>query len=158
MTRILVALSLLCLPLFALAQEVPPADFDPMLVLAAFVKAVQAGQWPVALVLGFVAVTWALRKFGTKWLPWLSTSEGGTVLAFVTVMASVLGAAALAPGTLITWALVGKAVAVAFTSIGAWTGARRLLRVFVPMTAKWPWLQKVLIWLSGSDVVPVPVA
>lgn len=151
------------LPVLALAQEVPPpSDFDPLQLLGAFVKAIQGGQWPVAAVLVLVGLTWGVRKFGVKAWPWLQTSEGGTVLAFVTVLASVLGAAALAPGAHITWALVWQAAAAAFASIGAWTGARRLLRVLVPLAAKipkvGPALAAALAWLSGGEApAPAPV-
>lgn len=158
MTRIrpwrIFALLIVIAPALAFAQDVPPTDFDPLQLLGAFVRAIQGGQWPVAAVLVLVGLVWAVRKFGIKWIPWLATSEGGTVLAFLTVLASVLGAAALAPGALITWALVWKACAAAFASIGAWTGARRLLRALVPLAAKipkvGPGLAAALAWLSGS--------
>lgn len=167
MTRILVALraarlSILVLalallaPAAVLAQEVPPdVGVDPLRLLAAFVAAVQAGSWPVALVLLFVALIWLVRSFGVKAWPWLGTSEGGTVLAFATTMASVLGAAALVPGAAITWALVGKAAAAAFAAIGAWTGARRLLRALLPLAAKvpapvGPVLVQLLTWIAGE--------
>lgn len=167
MTRILAALraarlSILVLalavlaPLTVLAQEVPPdIGVDPLKLLAALVAAVQAGSWPVALVLLFVALIWAVRSFGVKVWPWLATSEGGTVLAFATTLASVLGAAALVPGTAITWSLVGKAAATAFAAIGAWTGARRLLRALLPLAAKvpapvGPVLVQLLTWIAGE--------
>lgn len=151
------------LPALALAQEVPPAsDLDPIQILASFVRAIQGGQWPVAVVLVLVGLIWLVRKFGTGWWPWLKTSEGGTVMAFLTVLGSVLGAAALVPGAHITWTLVGQAAAAAFASIGAWTGARRLLRVLIPLAAKvpkvGPALAAALAWLSGGDApAPAPV-
>ncbi len=154
--HILVLASVLLLPAIVLAQEAPPdIGIDPLKLLAAFVAAVQAGSWPVALVLVFVALIWAVRSFGVKAWPWLATSEGGTVLAFATTLASVLGAAALAPGTAITWALVGKAAAAAFAAIGAWTGARRLLRALLPLAAKipapvGPILLQLLTWVAGE--------
>jgi hypothetical protein len=168
MTRVLAALraarlSILALavgllaPALAFAQDVTPPDLglDPMKVLTAFLAAVQAGSWPVALVLLFVALIWVVRSFGSKWWPWLSTSEGGTVLAFATTLASVLGAAALVPGAVISWALVGKAAAAAFAAIGAWTGARRLLRALLPLAARipapvGPILLQLLTWVAGE--------
>lgn len=153
---ILVLAILLAAPILALAQAAGD-DFslDPIKLLGAFVAAVQAGSWPVALVLVFVALIWAVRFFGVKVWPWLSTSEGGTVLAFATTLASVLGAAALVPGASITWALVGQAAAAAFAAIGAWTGARRLLRALIPLVSKipapvGPLLAQVLLWLAGE--------
>lgn len=138
----------------ALAQEVaaPAGELDPMALLSAIIGAVQAGQWPVAAVLLLVVAIWALRTFGAKAVPWLGTSEGGTVLAFLTALAGTLGAAALAGGP-VTWALVGSALAGGFTAIGAWTGARRLLRALVPLAARvHPALGAALSWLSGAGV------
>lgn len=153
----LVLASVITLPLAALAQAATtttPGDFDPLQLLAAFLAAVKGGQWPVALVVLFVGLIWAVRKFGVKAWPWFATSEGGTVLAFLTTMAAVLGAAALVPGASITWALAGQAAAAAFAAIGAWTGARRLLRVLAPVAAKiptiGPWLSMALVWLAGE--------
>lgn len=156
MTRILrwTALAVLvALPMLALGQDVPPpaADLDPMVLLKAFVDAIQHGQWPVVAVVVLVALTWVLRKVGTKWIPWLGTSEGGSVLALLTAVAATLGAAALVPGATITWPLVGSAIAASFAAAGGWTLVRRLLRLLVPVTAKWPWLQSALSWLSGAD-------
>lgn len=147
--------ALLALPIAAFAQTTGNPLPDITQVFAAFVLAIKAGQWPVVAVLTLVAVVWALRTFGGKWLPWLTTSEGGTVLAFLTALAATLGAAALA-GTNITWALVGTALGAAFTAIGAWTGVRRLLRAFIPLASKVPGklgevLVTVLTWLSGAD-------
>jgi hypothetical protein len=146
---------ILALPVFA--QEAAPvaADFDPMTLVAALVHAIQAGQWPVAVVLCFVAVIAALKRFGAKWIPWLATSEGGTVLALLTTAASILGAAAIV-GTPITWALVGQAAAAGFATIGGYVGVRRLLRALVPLVARipriGPLLARALSWVSGADV------
>lgn len=153
-------LSLLSIPIVAFAQV---AAGDPTLpeitkVFAAFVAAIKAGQWPMVAVLALVAVVWGLRTFGGKWIPWLTTSEGGTVLAFLTALAATLGAAALG-GTSITWGLVGTAFVAAFTAMGAWTGVRRLLRVLVPLATKIsPALGKFVAFLSGveSDAPAVP--
>src|SRR5512140_410553 len=117
--RTALAVGLVVVPFIALAQDSggAPSLPDITTVLAAFVHAIQAGQWPVAAVLVLVSITWALRAFGSKWIPWLGTSEGGTALAFLTALAATLGAAALA-GTQVTWALAGAAAAAGFTAIG----------------------------------------
>jgi hypothetical protein len=152
--RIFLMFALVLFPVLVLAQDAPAPtlDLDPIALLSAFVHAIQGGQWPVAAVLVLVGIVWAVRKFGVKAWPWLSTSEGGTALAFLTAVAATLAAAALVPGATITWGLVGSAVAAAFTSIGAWTGARRLLRMFLPLVKKVPWLYGAIAWLSGATV------
>jgi hypothetical protein len=148
-------LTLLALPIVVFAQDAGTLP-DITSVFAAFVLAIKNGQWPVAAVLILVAVTWGLRTFGGKFIPWLTTSEGGTVLAFLTALAATLGAAAMA-GQNITWGLVGAAFGVGFTAIGAWTGVRRLLRAFVPLAMKVaPWLGNALAWLSGAETEAPP--
>jgi hypothetical protein len=133
------------LPFLAAAQDpAAAADFDPMAIITGIVHAVQGKQWPVVGVLVFVAVTWVARRIGMKAIPWLGTSEGGTVLALLTTSASVLGAAALG-GVPVTWTLLWQALGAAFTAIGGYVGVRRLLRIIAPLLAtKVPWLAKLL--------------
>lgn len=154
MKRFACIIAILAVPFAVLAQQAGGGDLDVLGVLAAFVNAIKSGQWPLAAVLGFVAAIWALKRVGTKFIPWLGTSEGGTALAMLTTIGSVLGAAALG-GVPITWSLVGKAAATGFSAIGGYVGARRLLRVLAPLVAKipkvGPWLAKVLDLLSGAS-------
>jgi hypothetical protein len=148
-----VAVVLLALPLAARAQDAATYPDIGLLVQAA-ARAVSAGQWPLVAVLALVAAIWALRTFGRRWIPWLATSEGGTVLAFLTALGGTLGAAALG-GVAITWALLASALAGAFTAMGAWTGVRRLLRALVPAARRvpraGPTLADCLAFLSGSE-------
>jgi hypothetical protein len=129
-------------------------ELDVLGLLRAFVGAIQTGQWPVAVVLGLVVAVYVLKKVGGRWIPWLATSEGGTVLALATATASTLGAAALG-GVPITWALAWKAAAAGFAAIGGYVGARRVLRALSPLVAKiptvGPLLAKALDFLSGAS-------
>lgn len=157
LTAVLLVLAL-AIPVAVFAQEVPPPDpgVDFMVLLKMLVGAFQGGQWPLVTVLLFIGVTQILRWGGSKWIPWLATSDGGTVLTFLTVTASALAAGAFVPGVVITWAFLGKAVFAAFSVIGGWTGTRRFLGVLAPLAAKipsvGPTIAGILIWLSGNAV------
>jgi hypothetical protein len=144
------------LPVPACGQDaVPPgAELDVLAAVKAIVVAVQSGQWPVAVVLAFVVAIAVLKKYGAAYIPWLKTSEGGTVLALAVSVAGVLGAAAFA-GTPITWALLWVGVKTGFGTIGGYLGMRRLLRALSPYVAKIPKvgppLARVIDVLAGAD-------
>lgn len=157
LTRWTLLALLLAVPFLALAQDVPPAaDLDVLALFKVLVGAIQGGQWPLVVVVVFIGLVQLLRRFGAKWVPWLATSDGGTVLTFLTVMGSALAAGAFLPGAVITWPFIGKAALAALAAIGGWTGTRRFLGVLAPLAAKipsiGPWLSGVLLWLSGTSV------
>lgn len=154
--RLVVAAMIVVVPVVVLAQDVASADLDPMALIKALAEAVKNGQWPVAVVLFFVALVAILKKFGTKWIPWLGTSEGGTVLALATATASVLGAAALS-GVPITVGLLWNALLAGATAIGGYIGVRRIFRILiVPATKVHPRLGAIIAWLAGADAPTQP--
>jgi hypothetical protein len=156
--KLFIAVVLVVTPIVVLAQDIvaPPSDFDVMALVKALAVAVKAGQWPVAAVLFFVVIVAILKKFGARWIPWLATSEGGTVLALATATASVLGAAAIT-GVAITWGLVWNALLAGATAIGGYVGVRRILRVLASPAGKVsPKLGALVGWLAGIEPAKPP--
>ena len=111
---------------FIVAQGVPPSPDDLSAFFKAVVDAVQGGQWRVVAVLGVVALVWAAKKFGAKWLPVLATSRGGALLAVLGGIVSTF-APALLSGTPFTLKLALDALLLGITAAGGWVVVRRLM-------------------------------
>jgi hypothetical protein len=153
---IALAALLTLVPLAAFAQAAPPElAFDVGQVVAAFVSSLGAGNVGGAIALGFVLLVLLVRTSGKQLWPWLGTDEGGAYLNSATVIAAVLGAAALG-GKPITWGLVWSAFLAAATIGGTWSQGRRLLRPLVGLLelipGVGPVLGKILRALVGGDV------
>jgi hypothetical protein len=155
-SKAILILSALLIPASAMA-EVPSPDRMGSF-LGAVLEAIQGRRWDTLVVLALVAVIWGLRKLGTK-LPmgigaFFATSEGGTVFALISSSVAAL-AAAFYGGLPLSGSLVVNALEAGFAAIGAWVGARRLLRLVVPLVATVPRvgasLAAGLSWLLGLD-------
>lgn len=85
--------------------------------------AIMSGNWTLAAIFGVVAVVWALRSFGSRWIPWLGSSQGGVVLAFATAFVGAVSTAVVA-GAPITVSLLVEAVLVGLAAMGLWSGGK----------------------------------
>lgn len=160
----LLAITILALPLLALAQEVPPQGVDPADIGQLFGAGLQAlslsgpARWFSLLFIGVLLAVWAVRKFvpaTTQVGAFIRTSEGGTVVGWLVSAAGALLAKAMVGGAL-SWPIALAAFVAAAGGTGAlWTQGRRLLRLLVPLVAKIPGaggaLASLLTYLSGAD-------
>jgi hypothetical protein len=87
--------------------------------------AVTHRNWKMLAALLAVGVTFVLRKWGAKFVPWFETNRGGVAMAGIVAL---LGAAATATfsGRSLVDALAGG-VQVWVMSMGGWMGAKHLL-------------------------------
>ena len=149
------AVLLVGLPLFVLAQVTVPDPNDPGAFLKAVFDAINGKDWYVTAGLAVVGAIWAVRKFLAPKVAFFATDAGGVVLNLGMTFGLGLSAALLAHQP-VTLALLGKLLAAAFTLGGGWAIARKLLRAFGPLLGKIPGiggvLAKVAAWLSGGDV------
>lgn len=142
MKFIVAVLAVVLLPLIALAQVTLPTEPDA--IAAAIISAISGGNWTMVFVLGLVGVIWVVRKFGSKLIPFLGTSEGGALLALVTGVILYIIAVKYA-GQPITFNTLILAVTTAWAASGSWTVMRKILAL-IP----WPWLQA----LVGAEPKP----
>lgn len=71
---------------------------DPTALISLVLQIVGARQWLLLVPVLLVLAIYALRRFGSRWLPWLETARGGAVLSLLSVFGLSLWAAATAPG------------------------------------------------------------
>lgn len=116
------------------APEAPPApagtpaekaEEDPLSTAGELVSAVKNGNWrlAVALALGFLMML--LGRFRNK-LKWFKGDRGGAVLVMVLSLAGALSTA-LASSASMDWKLFLGAAGVAWTAVGGYTWAKRLI-------------------------------
>ncbi len=118
------------------ADLAPPAPteapVDPEQNLGAYLgrlfEAVKSGEWLLAAALAVIGLTWALRRWGAKLIPWLGTDRGGVVVAGVSAFALGLANAGIA-GKPVDVTLVVTALEVALLAMGGWAGIRKLLGI-----------------------------
>jgi hypothetical protein len=107
-------------------------------------RAIVGGQYWAAAALALVAAVALARRYGVKYLPFLGTDAGGTLLLFVGSFAGALGTALLAMGTAgPSLAMVKAAFWIAFAAGGGYTAVKRLVvPVFVYLETVSPaWLR-----------------
>jgi hypothetical protein len=141
MMRLMLVLSLVFLPVLALAQ-LPEAGSDAF--LNALLDAIAKGDWRYVAVLAVIGLTYLVRRYGPSLPrvgPFLATSRGGAIVALV--FALVVG---LAPPFLgwVSWTprIVLDVLLNGFASIGGWVGVRRIVGVSAEK--------------SPANVVPLP--
>jgi hypothetical protein len=91
-------LSVVAVPAVALAQVDPTAVPDPLSLVTQFFNAVQGAQWLAAILPGTLLLIWLLRTFAGKFLPWLTTDQGGAVLGLAAAVISAVVASLALPG------------------------------------------------------------
>lgn len=72
-----------------------PEISDAVYFVRLIVSAAKHKQWRLLCGLGLVALTWALRRFGAKKIPWLATDRGGVALILGTSMLTAIASLAL---------------------------------------------------------------
>jgi len=119
----LLLIALLASSAIANAAGVPTPDEDAPAWALALYTAITSGEWKLAGGLVLLGLTWLVRSWGVRLIPWLGTSLGGIVLAFVLALASTFGLA-LATGASFTLASVAVAIGTAATAAGVWEWLR----------------------------------
>lgn len=118
----------------AQATPIPPVTADA-LDISAYAKlildAVHAGNWALVASLSVVVITWAARKYGAKFWPFIATDAGG---ALSTILLGVSGAmaSALAAGAAPSPALMVKGIEVGLAAAGGYATVRKMLKQFWP--------------------------
>ena len=106
------------------------------------VKAASSGQWYFLLALVLSAAVYALRRYGSQWIPWLKTDMGGATLALA---GGALGAMATAfmAGQKASWVLVLAAFKIGFTAMGGYATLRKVV---------WPLVAKLLKLKTPEEI------
>lgn len=113
-------LLLFVVPVVAWAAETA-ADLDFEGLARVLYRAIQGGQWATVISVVIVLLVAGLKKWG-KHIPnvgpFLETTLGGWTLNFLTTASGSLSVAAMA-GAPVTWVLLAKIAALAFSTAGA---------------------------------------
>lgn len=125
MKMLLLLLTFVLVPVFALAQAVDPGT-DPGAFLSALLLAAKGGQWIVVGILATIGIVFLARKFGAKYVPFLGTRRGGALLLLISSVVTALATPILA-GTPITLSVL---LHVLVTGIGA-AGGRTIFRTML---------------------------
>ena len=107
------------------AQVIDPS-VDPSALLQLFLAKVQVGNWKAIAALVAIGAVWALRKFGGRYIPFLKTDRGGTLLTLATGITGGLGHALLVDAP-ITAELLTDGLAVGVTAAGGYVVVKRIL-------------------------------
>lgn len=101
------------------------AEEDPLSTLGELVSAVRAGNWRLAIALGLGLLMFAAGKFRDK-VKWFSGDRGGAVLVMALALAGAVSTALVSSASL-DWKLFLGAAGVAWTAVGGYTWAKRLI-------------------------------
>lgn len=115
-------------PASSVAAPLPSLDADGgVATMAKWIwdHVVEGHWWPAAAALLIMAV-WAMRKWGSKYLPWLATDKGGAMLALGTSMVGAVLNAYLA-GKALDMKAAMTALGVGFAAGGGWTMVRKIM-------------------------------
>ena len=108
------------------AQVIDPGAMDPSVLIQLFFAKVQAGNWKAVAAIAAIGIVWALRKFGGRYIPFLKTDRGGTLLTLATGITGGLGHALLVDAP-ITAELLTDGLAVGVTAAGGYVVVKRIL-------------------------------
>lgn len=106
---------------FLLLASLDAVDPQNLQALASIVlEKVQSRDWLGLAAIAVVCITWAIRRYGAKYLPFLGTPYGGALSAFVVAALGGVGNT-LATGAVPDKSTLVSILSVAFTAAGGWS-------------------------------------
>lgn len=111
----------------AFAADVPSPDVNATDWLKALYTAATSGEWKMVAGLVMVGITFGLRVYGTRFVKWFASRNGGVVLNFVMSFLTTLGVA-FASGAPIHLSTFLTAISTAVSAAGIW----ELLKSYFP--------------------------
>lgn len=111
--------------LFSVLGQIPDPSADAGGFLSFLLSAVVGRNWILLAAAVCVGLTYLLRTFGAKWVPFFATDRGGAVLVLVIGMLGGIGSA-LAEGKP-WWAAILGGLGLAATSAGAFVIPKKLV-------------------------------
>jgi hypothetical protein len=108
------------------AADIPTPDANAAEWLKMLYAAATAGEWKLVGGLGLVGLTFALRTWGARLVPWFATRLGGAILSFAVSIAGTIGIA-IASGAPIGLATFAAALGTAATAAGMWEWLKTVL-------------------------------
>lgn len=120
--------------------QVAPDPENVAAFFSAIVSAVGSKNYGLLIALAVIAIVYAARKFGSKYIPFLGTDRGGVLLSLVSGLGLSVYTAAVAAGEHTVGEVLVNALLASITASGTYA------------------LLKKLIWPTGKDMAQELVA
>jgi hypothetical protein len=122
-------------------------------------EAFRHGDYVYAGALALVATVAVARLYGTDYIAWVGTDQGGAALALFGSLGATL-AVSLSDGSGLTWGILSRAALIAVSAAGGYSMIKRLLITpyLVPVVNKHPKLAGVLRVVLIIFNIPEPIS